>query len=41
MVNLNILFDNLDQKPAIEKTKKWLRNQTFIGLTQVMRLDTI
>ena len=42
MVNLIILFDNLDQKPAIEnKTKNRLRNPTFIGFTPVMRLDTI
>ena len=41
MVKLIILFDNIYQKPAIEKTKKRFRNPKFIGFTQVMRLDTI
>ena len=42
MVNLNISFDNLDQKPAMEKNKKKrLRNRTFIGFTQVMLLDAM
>ena len=41
MVNLIILFDNLDQKPAIEKTKNGLKNPTPIDFTRVMRLDMI
>ena len=42
MVNLIILFDNLNQKPAIEETnKKRIRNPTFIGFTRVMQLDMI